>query len=663
MKQVDYEHFGRFVCPHTLSARDGDLYFCEKRADFEENRYRSDLYRLRDGSVRRLTASGDVGEYHLLERGAVFASLREKRDKELSDKGVPLTVLQCLPYGGGEAEELLRLPYRITGLWFLTETDFFFTADCSRAYDTALEACGGDGEKATEKLKEDEDIRVLDEIPFVSNGKGFVNGIRSRLFRYRDGTVTPVTGKTEAATVLALSPDGKKLWYASRIFTGCDPYYDRLYELDTAEMQTEDISVGDTVQHAGILPLANGALAVLAQIGKKHGVNENPKVFLRENGAYRVTYDAGEHDFCAALCSDISAARAMVPEPLVRDGKIFLLDTQDDSVQAVALDPVRGSVVNVTREKGNITELAAFGGGFAMVATRGNGGGEIYALDPDGRETRLTALNTELCAEYAFSAPQALFFRNERGTELHGWAIPPVGAEPGKKYPTILDIHGGPKTAYGGGYFHEMQLWANRGFAVIFCNPSGSDGRGDDFMDIFGDYGGQDYRDLMALVDEAVRRFGFIDGERLGVTGGSYGGFMTNWIIGHTDRFRAAASQRSISNWTDFYGTSDIGYFFQPDQTGADPWQNAEKVWDQSPLKYADRVKTPTLFLHSDEDYRCPLSQGLQMFTALRAHGTEARLCLFRGENHELSRSGKPKHRVRRLKEITEWFEKYLKNG
>ena len=138
---------------------------------------------------------------------------------------------------------------------------------------------------------------------------------------------------------------------------------------------------------------------------------------------------------------------------------------------------------------------------------------------------------------------------------------------------------------------------------------------------------------------------------------------MTNWIIGHTDRFRAAVSQRSIANWTGYYGTSDIGYFFQPDQTGADPWQDVEKIWGQSPLKYADRVRTPTLFIHSDEDYRCPLPEGLQMFTALRAHGVESRLCMFKGENHELSRSGKPKHRVRRLREITEWFEKYLQRA
>jgi dipeptidyl aminopeptidase/acylaminoacyl peptidase len=661
MKQVDYEHFGRFLCPHTLTSRGDDLYFCVKRTDFEENKYRSDLFLLRDGKPRQLTASGDVGEYHLLDSGVVFASLREKKDRETVEKGVPLTVLQRLPYDGGEAEPFLRLPYNVTGLWFLNEQDFFFTASCSRTFEAALDQCGGDAEKAAETVKADEDYRVLDEIPFVANGEGYINGIRNRLFRWRAGTVTAVTEKNAAVNVLALSEDGKTLWYAARTFTGCDPFCDRLYQLDTRTMQADDITVCDTANHTGVWQMADGALAVQAIVGETHGINENAKVFLRENGAYRKTYGAGEHDFYGALGSDVSCGRAMSSAPLLQDEKIILLDTQDDSVQVIALDPRQGTVTNISRTRGNITDVAGWRGGYAIIAMRGNGGSEIYALDGDGRETRLTDLNTALCAEYAYSAPQPIALKNSRGVALHGWAIPPVDAEPGKKYPTILDVHGGPKTAYGDSYFHEMQLWANRGFAVIFCNPTGSDGRGDDFADIFGAYGDQDYKDIMDFTDEAVRRCGFIDPAHMGVTGGSYGGFMTNWIIGHTHRFRAAASQRSIANWTGFYGTSDIGYFFQPDQTGADPWQDVAKIWAQSPLKYADQVQTPTLFIHSDEDFRCPLPEGLQMFTALRAHGVEARLCMFKGENHELSRSGKPKHRVRRLKEITEWFEKYLK--
>jgi dipeptidyl aminopeptidase/acylaminoacyl peptidase len=206
-----------------------------------------------------------------------------------------------------------------------------------------------------------------------------------------------------------------------------------------------------------------------------------------------------------------------------------------------------------------------------------------------------------------------------------------------------------------------MQYWASSGYVIFFCNPRGSDGKGNAFADIRGKYGTIDYDDIIKFTDEVIKRYSFIDPERVGVTGGSYGGYMTNWIIGHTDRFKAAVSERSIANWISKFCTTDIGYYFVEDQIAATPWDNQDKLWQHSPLSYANQVKTPTLFLHSEEDYRCWLTEGLQMFTALKFHGVESRFCLFRGENHELSRSGKPQHRLRRLKEITEWFNQYLK--
>ena len=199
------------------------------------------------------------------------------------------------------------------------------------------------------------------------------------------------------------------------------------------------------------------------------------------------------------------------------------------------------------------------------------------------------------------------------------------------------------------------------GYFVFFCNPRGSEGKGNAFADIRGIYGTIDYEDIMKFTDIVLEKYTNIDKSRVGVTGGSYGGFMVNWIIGHTDRFKCAASQRSISNWIDDFGTTDIGYYFNPDELGGDVCSGFDKLWEQSPLKYANNAKTPTLFIHSEEDYRCYQTQAFQMFTALKYYGVESRICLFKGENHELSRSGKPKHRVRRLKEITDWFEKYLK--
>lgn len=165
----------------------------------------------------------------------------------------------------------------------------------------------------------------------------------------------------------------------------------------------------------------------------------------------------------------------------------------------------------------------------------------------------------------------------------------------------------------------------------------------------------------MTFTDAVLDRYPALDPKRLGVLGGSYGGFMTNWIIGHTDRFAAANAQRSISNWISFYGVSDIGFYFAPDQTDANPWDSLEACWNQSPLKYARSVKTPTLFIHADHDLRCPLEQGLQMYTAIKEQGVDSRIVVFKEETHELSRSGRPKGRIKRLEEISRWFAHYLK--
>ena len=256
---------------------------------------------------------------------------------------------------------------------------------------------------------------------------------------------------------------------------------------------------------------------------------------------------------------------------------------------------------------------------------------------------------------------ETLYFLNTDGVDIDGFVMKPVGYEPGKRYPGILHIHGGPKMVFGPGFHHEMQLWAASGFFVCYCNPRGSCGKGNAFADLQGKYGEVDFQDLMEFTDEVLRRYPEIDADRMGVAGGSYGGFMTNWVIGHTDRFRCAVSQRSIANYVGDYLLSDIGYYYVPDQQLGTIWEHPERLWKASPLTYADRVKTPTLFIHADKDYRCTLANGLEMFAALKLHGVESKLCMFYGENHGLSREGKPSNRISRLSEILHWMEEHLK--
>jgi dipeptidyl aminopeptidase/acylaminoacyl peptidase len=239
----------------------------------------------------------------------------------------------------------------------------------------------------------------------------------------------------------------------------------------------------------------------------------------------------------------------------------------------------------------------------------------------------------------------------------------PIGFEEGKKYPMVLEIHGGPHTMYSNSFFHEFQLLAAEGYVVLYTNPRGGHGYGQKFVDACrGDYGGKDYEDLMQGVDYALGSFNYIDKDRLVVTGGSYGGFMTNWIVGHTDRFKAAVTQRSISNWISFYGVSDIGYYFTEWQILGNAWDDVEKLWHHSPLKYVANIKTPLLILHSEKDYRCPIEQAEQLFIAIKRLGqTDTEFVRFPNSNHDLSRNGNPKLRIERLNRIVGWFNKYIK--
>lgn len=287
--------------------------------------------------------------------------------------------------------------------------------------------------------------------------------------------------------------------------------------------------------------------------------------------------------------------------------------------------------------------------------------GDLFLLDvPTGELEQLTHVNEDYLHDVQLAEVEEFEFKAQDEWDLHGWLMKPANYQAGEKYPLILEVHGGPHTMYANTYFHEFQMLAAAGFAVLYINPRGSHGYGQTFVDaVRGDYGGRDYADLMEAVDYALEQYDFIDKERLGVTGGSYGGFMTNWIVGHTNRFKAAVTQRSISNWISFYGVSDIGYYFNEWQIKSE-LEDVQTLWKHSPLAYVNQVETPLLILHSEKDYRCPIEQAEQLYIALKHRKKETKLIRFPESNHELSRSGKPNLRIARLNYILEWFEKYI---
>ena len=681
-KSITADHFKRFKMLSHLKEHDGALYFIVKQANLEENRYDSDLYQYKEGCVTRLTSSGDVHTYECQADGILFPALRKKKDKDAAAAGAPLTVWQRLRPGMGEALEWKRLPYQVKETAFIDEERFFFTAAYDQQWEELLAGCGHDQEEALKQKKDNGDFRVFEEIPFWANGGGDISGVRSRLYYYQEVRVYPVSGEQASAAGITLSPDKKRLAYMQEEYEGKAPLENQLMTLSVAEAA----ALAD--RQAGALESRPSENSAWRRLPREHilcpgaqyyavdfyteteaivtvnrrlayGLNENA-AFLRwdlETDQTELIYDGNPWTRSASEGSDVKMGN-IACDLIFEDNGFTMLSTVTDCTPLLHV----GFDGTVSRRTGRemVQEYIPAKDGYTVIAMAGIDGNELYHVAKDGTFTALTDFNAALSRDYEVIVPQEFVFTNENGLELTGFVIEPAKREPGRKYPAILDIHGGPKTVYGPHFFHEMQYWANEGFAVLFTNPTGGDGRGNEFMDIRGKYGTVDYRDLMHFVDEAIERFDFIDAERLGVTGGSYGGFMTNWIIGHTERFKAAASQRSISSWLSFSNTSDIGYYFNADQTGATAWEDHEKLWEHSPLKYADQVTTPTLFLHSDEDTRCWMVEGIQMFYALKNFGIPSRLVLFHKETHELSRSGRPKSRIRRNEEILNWMKKYL---
>lgn len=325
----------------------------------------------------------------------------------------------------------------------------------------------------------------------------------------------------------------------------------------------------------------------------------------------------------------------------------------DRRIYAFSMDDARRTLALA------ISDPAVPGELYALELAEGGSAAESGAEAPDALR-QLTRLNAALLSQLELARPEEMMFRGADDWELQGWVIRPPHAAPDEKLPAILEIHGGPMAMYGSSFFFEFQLLAARGYAVVYSNPRGSTGYGRVFSGaVIDDWGGKDYLDILAGLDAAIERGG-IDPERVGVGGGSYGGFMTNWAVGHTDRFKAGVTMRCVANMATMFGTSDIGWGLTVDELHGTPWDDLEKLMRFSPITYVKNMHTPLLILHSDNDLRCPISEGEQLYTALKYLGRETKMVRFEGQTHDLSRNGHPRSRVIRLKEIAGWFEKYI---
>jgi len=285
---------------------------------------------------------------------------------------------------------------------------------------------------------------------------------------------------------------------------------------------------------------------------------------------------------------------------------------------------------------------------------------ELWALGPSGGPRRLVGPNDEVLADLEVRAPQRFSYTGVDGWPMDGWFLTPPGFDPATRYPAILRIHGGPHSAYGDTFNHYVHMLAARGYVVLWTNPRGSQGYGEAFAQaVVEDWGGKDSADIL-LGLEHIMAHRFIDPERVAVTGGSYGGFMTNWLITHTDRFRCAVTEVCVSNLHSFFGTSDIGATWGEVEWGASPWDDPGTLLAHSPLAYVKNVRTPVLIIGNEADHRCPIEQSEQFYIALRKLGKEAEFLRFLDSSHQMSSNGRPKPRIERLRRLVAWFDRHL---
>lgn len=655
-----------FVSNPTFSPDGTLLAYQVQKANLEDNNYKSDLwlYDMAKKKHRRLTAGGDVRSYCWTPQGTIlFPAVREADAKKELEKGKLLTCYYEISPYGGEAQEAFRLPVQARSIKVLEEDCYLVTVSHDNQYPDVSGMEPADAEKALKQWK-NPPHEVLDELPFWFNGAGFTNGKRTRLYLYQPSTgeLTPFTDPwMECGGVSTL---GDLILYKGYTFRDVRWNYSGIYLYNKATKENRCLLPQDTMRTGSIELLSETEALVAATDGVEYG-----------NGRYMDFYKMNLADGTMTLCAPYEASIGSGSvgsdarlgggrgSKLVEteEGRFwYFVTTVDDSayLRRLNTEAAAGETVQISANltgDGSCDSFDICGGHTVVCGLYGDRLAELYL---DGE--RITNFSKELEEDYYVATPEYHCFTASDGYEIHGWAMKPYDYDETKKYPAILHIHGGPRTVFGSVFHHEMQMWASGGYFVFYCNPRGSDGRGNAFGDINGKYGTVDYDNLMEFLDQMLAKYPQVDAGRLGVAGGSYGGFMTNWIIGHTDRFAAAASQRSIANWVSFEHISDIGHTFTPDNQASTTRQDVQKLWWHSPLKYADQCKTPTLFIHSDQDYRCHMAEGIAMFSALKMHGCPSRLCLFHGETHELSRSGKPRNRIKRMEEILGWLDKYL---
>ncbi len=626
--------------------------------DERNHAYRSAIWVIpaRGGDARRFTSASTNAHSPAWSpdgRWLAFVSDREgeplRKDATREQKasmGKPQIWL--MPADGGEAHQLTWMPHGVSHpQWSPDSQRILFGATV------------GPLDEESEDGKPLPKVRVIDRLFYRLDGVGFIHDRRQHLFLIdaAGGEITQLTGGDWDDRDAVWSPDSSRIAFVSS--RGEDRWRLPCFDIYTLAI--------DNGQPSALRRLTDGALScaspswspdgqTIAFLGalRLRSVSHN-EVYTIDAGAQHGTARSLSHEFegsCGDWTNSDTTDEQLIPAPAwSRDGKtLYVLagkqpptltpggvDTLDFS-----LDQSRNTLLILIEDPTRVAEIFA------------------CSLSTPGALRRLTSFNDDLFNELHLTAPEHITYSGADGWPMEGWILKPPGFDPTRKYPLIVEIHGGPNTQYGYGFIHEMHMLAANGYVVLYTNPRGSIGYGHDFaLSVRGAWAEKDPDDIMAGVDAVIQR-GYIDEQRLGVIGGSYGGFMTNWLISHSTRFKAAVTDRSVTDRSSFFGSSDIGWKFAVDDLESAPYEEPERHRHMSPITYVRDIHTPLLIIHSESDARCNIEQAEQLFAALKYMGREVLFVRFEGQSHGLSRGGHPHSRLERLRHICSWFEKHL---
>lgn len=533
---------------------------------------------------------------------------------------------------------------------------------------------------AQEKEEHESDVRVITRATYRFNGAGYPDVTRpNHLWTVpvpAAGAFDPPEPKRLTSgewneAISFWSPDGSLLYFGAK--HDKEPYYspprEDLWAIPAGGGEIRHIFTFDGQVNDAYLSPDGRRIALTGYANPKADRSYNQDdLFVTDS-----TPDARPRNLTANLDADVGGGlaadqhppRGGAPHPVVwsRDGRSLVVAVGEKGrVNLRRVDAETGAVTPLTQGDQEVVSYSATPDGSRLVVLISTPTviGDLYSLDADGHLTPIARPNQDLFSQLDLTAPEEITYKSFDGREIHAFVQKPPDYVAGKKYPLILNIHGGPHSAYGYTFFHEMQWMAAKGYVVIYPNPRGSSTYGQEFGNVIQfNFPGDDAKDLLAGVDEMVKR-GLADPKKLGVTGGSGGGILTNWIVTQTDRFAAAVSQRSIADWSSFFYTADFT-LYRPTWFHGAPWQFPQDFARLSPITHVDKVTTPLMLIEGEADYRTPpASGGEQMFRALKYMKKPTVMVRFPGESHELSRSGQPWHRIERLRHITAWFDKYL---